>query len=85
MMLTSLVENAIKHGLNPLPGGGMVRVSAESSQEALRVIVMTRDAGSPHHAGPESASPISAVGSQLFTVRRRASRSGPMYRTASVP
>ncbi len=39
MMLTSLVENAIKHGLNPLPGGGMVRVSAESSQEALRVIV----------------------------------------------
>ncbi len=39
MMLTSLVENAIKHGLNPLPRGGMVRVSAESSQESLRVIV----------------------------------------------
>jgi LytS/YehU family sensor histidine kinase len=39
MMLASLVENAIKHGLNPLSEGGVVRVSAERSQEALRVIV----------------------------------------------
>jgi hypothetical protein len=39
MMLVSLVENAIKHGLNPLPEGGVVRVSAEWSQQALRVMV----------------------------------------------
>jgi Histidine kinase len=39
MMLASLVENAIKHGLNPLPEGGMVRLSAESSPASLRVVV----------------------------------------------
>jgi LytS/YehU family sensor histidine kinase len=39
LMLASLVENAIKHGLNPLAEGGVVRVSAESSQQTLRVMV----------------------------------------------
>jgi LytS/YehU family sensor histidine kinase len=39
MMLISLVENAIKHGLNPLAEGGTVRVSAESSPDLLRVSV----------------------------------------------
>ena len=39
MMLTSLVENAIKHGLNPLPEGGVVRLSVESSPTSLRVVV----------------------------------------------
>jgi hypothetical protein len=39
LMLASLVENAIKHGLNPLPEGGVVRVSAECSQQTLRVMV----------------------------------------------
>ena len=38
-MLASLVENAIKHGLNPLPQGGVVRLAAECSGEALRVTV----------------------------------------------
>ncbi len=39
MMLASLVENAIKHGLNPLPEGGTVRVSARSIGDVLRVVV----------------------------------------------
>ncbi|HET9047045.1 MAG TPA: histidine kinase [Casimicrobiaceae bacterium] len=39
MMLASLVENAIKHGLNPLPDGGTIRVSAESTGDRLRVVV----------------------------------------------
>jgi len=39
MMLATLVENAIKHGLNPLPEGGAVRVSAESSAQTLRIVV----------------------------------------------
>ena len=30
MMLLSLVENAIKHGLNPLRGGGSIRIVAAS-------------------------------------------------------
>jgi signal transduction histidine kinase len=39
MMLATLVENAIKHGLNPLPEGGTVRVSSESTVDSLRVVV----------------------------------------------
>jgi len=39
MMLTSLVENAIKHGVNPLPEGGSVRVWTETTASALRVVV----------------------------------------------
>ncbi len=27
MMLLTLVENAIKHGLNPLPQGGAIRIA----------------------------------------------------------
>jgi hypothetical protein len=39
MMLISLVENAIKHGLNPVPEGGTIRIASESSPERLRVVV----------------------------------------------
>ncbi len=39
MMLISLVENAIKHGLNPLPGGGMIRIYAVLLEGALKVTV----------------------------------------------
>src|SRR5438067_43841 len=39
MMLLTLTENAIKHGLNPLPEGGTIRISArvEGGQLRLRV------------------------------------------------
>jgi Histidine kinase len=39
LMLPSLVENAIKHGLEPQREGGMVRITAEASDGKLRVIV----------------------------------------------
>ena len=39
MMLLTLVENAIKHGLNPLPEGGFVRVDATAEGDCLRVQV----------------------------------------------
>jgi sensor histidine kinase YesM len=39
MMLLSLVENAIKHGLNPLRGGGSIRIVAASDDGVLRVAV----------------------------------------------
>jgi hypothetical protein len=39
LMLPSLVENAIKHGLEPQREGGEVRIGAECSGETLRVIV----------------------------------------------
>ena len=39
MMLSTLVENAIKHGLNPRPRGGTIAVHAERHETALRVVV----------------------------------------------
>ncbi len=39
MMLLTLTENAIKHGLNPLPEGGFVRVSARVAGGQLRLQV----------------------------------------------
>jgi sensor histidine kinase YesM len=43
MMVTTLVENAIKHGLSPLPSGGEIRISAVV--EADRVSIEVFDSG----------------------------------------
>jgi hypothetical protein len=52
MMLPTLVENAIKHGLNPLPQGGTLRIRAERDGERLRVVVADNGAGFHQAAGP---------------------------------
>ncbi|MEO8136221.1 MAG: histidine kinase [Betaproteobacteria bacterium] len=38
-MLISLIENAIKHGLNPLPEGGIIGIEAHTQGDTLRVTV----------------------------------------------
>ncbi len=43
MMLQPLVENAVRHGLSPKVGGGIVRV--EASREGRRLTVAVRDNG----------------------------------------
>src|SRR5262245_1241489 len=45
MVLLTLVENSLKHGLGPLPEGGAIRLSAQSSGEALLVDVADTGAG----------------------------------------
>ena len=45
MMLTTLVENAIKHGLNPRPEGGTIAVRAERYGTALRIVVTDNGVG----------------------------------------
>ena len=45
MMLLSLVENAIKHGLNPLREGGSIRIVAASDDGVLRVTVADTGVG----------------------------------------
>ncbi len=45
MMLLSLVENAIKHGIAPLRRGGSIRIAAVSEDNALRVTVADTGAG----------------------------------------
>lgn len=39
MLLQPLVENAIKHGLEPRPGGGHIRIAATAAQDAVTLRV----------------------------------------------
>jgi sensor histidine kinase YesM len=49
MMLATLVENAIKHGIAPLAEGGAIRIKAERLTDALRLTVA--DTGRGFFAG----------------------------------
>ena len=62
-MLVSLVENAIKHGLEPHPDGGRLDVSARSEGGRLRITVA--DTGQ----GPNLAKSGGGVG--LDNIRQR--------------
>ena len=62
MMLLTLVENAIKHGLNPLPEGGSLRVQARRDGGLLCIEVA--DSGRGFHA-------ISGGGTGLANIRAR--------------
>ena len=51
MMLVTLVENAIRHGLTPLPDGGEVRILARVGDGKLRVQVVDTGAGLSESSG----------------------------------
>jgi len=51
MMLLTLVENSLKHGLAPLPDGGSIRLSAERSGKSLLLTVVDTGAGMRSGAG----------------------------------
>ena len=51
MMLPTLVENAIKHGINPLPRGGTVRISAEHHDTMFKLMVADNGAGFRKESG----------------------------------
>lgn len=63
MLLITLVENAIKHGLDPA-GGGSVRVSASTQRETLLVSVVDDGAGL-------GAAASSGTGVGLANIRRQ--------------
>ncbi|MDQ3189521.1 MAG: histidine kinase [Pseudomonadota bacterium] len=67
MMLQSLVENAIKHGLEPKPQGGSLTISADISNGRLRVTVA--DSGLGFEATGASSARGTGVG--LTNVRER--------------
>jgi sensor histidine kinase YesM len=52
MMLSTLVENAIKHGLNPLPRGGTLAIRASRGGASLRIDVVDDGAGFHGRFGP---------------------------------
>lgn len=51
LLLMTLVENAIKHGLGPLPGGGTVRVAAQVVDGRLQLRVSDNGCGFRQSSG----------------------------------
>lgn len=51
LMLGTLLENAIKHGLSPLEGGGAIAVSAVAEGPTLKVVVQDTGAGVTAQSG----------------------------------
>jgi hypothetical protein len=71
MMLQSLVENAIKHGIEPKPEGGKVRVAASLQNGMLAVEVADTGVGLPD--GELLDGPTSGTGLGLQNIRDRLS------------
>ncbi|HSP18800.1 MAG TPA: histidine kinase [Myxococcaceae bacterium] len=63
MMLLTLVENSLKHGVGPLPQGGAIRLSAESSGDVLLVDVV--DTGAGMGAGTGGGTGLANIRSRL--------------------
>jgi hypothetical protein len=64
LALATLVENAIKHGLAPLPSGGTISVSASSRQGMLELVVADNGVGLKADCG-------GGTGIGLYNVRAR--------------
>jgi LytS/YehU family sensor histidine kinase len=64
MMLQSMVENAIKHGLEGKPEGGTLKVRADVAHNKLRVIVTDNGLGF-------GAKPSDGTGLGLSNIRER--------------
>jgi sensor histidine kinase YesM len=71
MMLQSLVENAIKHGLEPKPQGGEITIEALVADG--RLLVNVCDTGVGFGASPPTAAnpTIAPLGSGLENIRER--------------
>lgn len=69
MMLQSLVENAIKHGIEPKPQGGKVRVAAVLQNGLLRVEVSDSGVGIPDDDVLDR--PTAGTGLGLANIRER--------------
>src|SRR5256885_15489286 len=65
MMLQSLVENAIKHGLEPKPEGGALRVDAEVAHGKLVVSVTDTGVGFGRAATAGTGTGLSSIRERL--------------------
>ncbi len=64
LALATLVENAIKHGLAPLPSGGTISITATSTEGELQVVVADNGVGLKADSG-------GGTGIGLYNVRAR--------------
>ncbi|HTS20880.1 MAG TPA: histidine kinase [Casimicrobiaceae bacterium] len=72
MMLLTLAENAVKHGLNPLPEGGFIRISARVDGGQLRLEVADSGRGFVKDAGGGTG--LSNIRARLFGIYGQAAR-----------
>jgi signal transduction histidine kinase len=70
LLLQPLVENAIKHGLEPHVAGGHLRLSAQAMGEQLLLQLHDTGTGLPEHAGADAGS-WPGTGFGLQQVRER--------------
>jgi hypothetical protein len=74
MMLLTLVENAIKHGLNPLPEGGHVRVRASIDRAALLLEVSDSGRGFAEGEGTGGGTGLANIRARLHAAYGTAAR-----------
>jgi len=72
MMLLTVVENAVKHGLSPLPDGGSITISAETHDGALRITVT--DSGMGFSSAKGSGVGLSNIRARLSSLYGSAGR-----------
>lgn len=71
MMLPTLVENAVKHGLGPLPEGGCIVIRVEADHGALQLLVSDDGAGFTQSGG--SGIGLANIRARLMTLYGRES------------
>lgn len=69
LMLLTLVENAVRHGIEPLPGGG--RIDVEARRDGERFVLEVRDDGAGLHAGAAASAQQPGQGLGLANLRDR--------------
>jgi len=85
LTLATLVENAVKHGITPLPEGGAIAVGARRDGDMLEISVT--DTGAGVSAAPNSANGGTGVGLANIRARLRAlyGNSATLSLTGNVP
>jgi sensor histidine kinase YesM len=74
LMLLTLVENAVKHGLGPLPEGGTIRIDASYGRGEMQVRVIDSGGGFAQSSG--SGTGIANIRARLATMYGEAARLG---------
>lgn len=72
MMLLTLVENAIKHGISPLPQGGNITIQATAPHD--RLVIRVTDSGIGLKANSGSGIGIANIRNRLFALYRHDAR-----------
>jgi signal transduction histidine kinase len=68
LALATLVENAIKHGLTPLPSGGTISITASSDQGQLELVVADNGVGLKADTGGGTGIGLCNVRARLTTL-----------------